>query len=68
MERFLTPSELASLGLAAVGEGVLIDRAAVFINPGCIRIGSRTRIDAFCVITATNHGVAIGRMVHLGPG
>ena len=68
MERFLSPSELASLGLAAVGEGVLIDRAAVFINPGCIRIGSRTRIDAFCLITATDHGIAIGRMVHLGPG
>jgi acetyltransferase-like isoleucine patch superfamily enzyme len=68
MERFLSPSELASLGLAAVGEGVLIDRAAVFVNPGCIRIGSRTRIDAFCVITASDHGVTIGRRVHLGAG
>jgi acetyltransferase-like isoleucine patch superfamily enzyme len=66
MDRFLSPSELANLGFGEVGAGVLVDRAAVFVNPGRIRIGSRSRIDAFCIITAGDHAVTIGRRVHLG--
>lgn len=66
--RFLSTAELCDLGLAEVGSDVLVDRAAILVNPGRIRIGSRSRIDAFAVVTAGADGVTIGCRVHLGAG
>lgn len=68
MNRFLSADELRGLGLAEVGADALVDRAAILVNAARIRIGSRSRIDAFCVITAGDEGVTIGRRVHLGAG
>jgi acetyltransferase-like isoleucine patch superfamily enzyme len=62
---FLTPGELTSLGLAAVGEGVEISRHALFFAPERIQIGAHTRIDAFAVLAAGAGGIRIGRNVHI---
>jgi acetyltransferase-like isoleucine patch superfamily enzyme len=66
--RFLSTAELRALGLAEVGADALVDRAAILVNPGRIRIGSRSRIDALTIITAGDEGVTIGCRVHLGAG
>lgn len=62
---FLTPDELASSGLAAVGEGVQISRHALLFSPERIQIGAHTRIDAFVVLAAGAGGIRIGRNVHI---
>ncbi len=62
---FLDEAELAAAGFAALGEGVRISRHALFFAPERIRIGARTRIDAFCVLSAGAGGIAIGRNVHV---
>lgn len=64
----LQPSELPELGLRHFGESVQISRHAILINPGRITIGSNVRIDAFCVISAGEHGIAIGDFVHIAVG
>jgi galactoside O-acetyltransferase len=67
MTRFLSATELAVLGFQSIGFNVLVDRAAVFINPSAISLGDDCRIDAFALISAGSAGVEIGRNVHLGP-
>lgn len=67
-DRYLSTDELHALGLAAVGRDVLVDRAAILVNPGQIRIGSGSRLDAFSIVTAGDGGVTIGSRVHLGAG
>jgi len=62
---FLDATELAAIGFAAIGEDVRISRHALFFAPERIRIGARTRIDAFCILSAGAGGIIIGRNVHL---
>lgn len=62
---FLESDEVASLGFAAVGEGVQISRHALFFAPERIQIGAYTRIDAFSILAAGADGVRIGRNVHI---
>ena len=62
---FYTPEELAGLGLARVGRGVLLSRRAVLHGAARISIGDHTRIDDFCLISAGAGGVQIGRHSHL---
>lgn len=61
---FLSPAELAALGLASVGRDVRISRHALLFNADRISIGDQTRIDAFCILSAGD-GITIGRNVHV---
>lgn len=47
------------------GENVLISSKASFHNPSNISIGSNTRIDDFCVLSAGSGGILIGNNVHI---
>jgi galactoside O-acetyltransferase len=60
--------ELASLGFAAIGDEVHIDRTALFFGAEHIHLGSHLRIDAHCVIQAGPSGVRIGSYVHVAAG
>ena len=62
---FLTPDQIAELGLTAVGENVLIsDRAAIY-GAERISIASNVRIDDFAIISAGTGGIEIGNYVHV---
>jgi galactoside O-acetyltransferase len=62
---WLDNKQLSSLGLAAVGDDVLIDSDARFIGASRIRIGSHVRIDAFSILSAGAGGITIGNHVHI---
>lgn len=62
---FLNEKELAELGFAVLGRDVKISRHAVLLSPEHICIGDRSRVDAFCVLSASNRGLVIGRHVHV---
>jgi acetyltransferase-like isoleucine patch superfamily enzyme len=65
MSGMLTADELAALGLAGYGHDVAIDRRALLLGAGRIRVGSHVRIDAFAVISAGDGGITIGDHVHI---
>jgi galactoside O-acetyltransferase len=65
MTDFLTASELKELKLGGCGNDVRISRHALILSPQYVQIGSRSRIDAFCVISGNPAGVSIGTHVHL---
>jgi dTDP-4-amino-4,6-dideoxy-D-glucose acyltransferase len=56
---------LQALGFKSVGIGVKISERASFHNPAAIEIGDDARIDDFCVLSAGEGGILIGRHVHL---
>jgi dTDP-4-amino-4,6-dideoxy-D-glucose acyltransferase len=60
--------ELQGLGLRSVGRGVRVDRSVRFFGPEHISIGDGSRIDCFCVLSASSARIEIGRYVHLGVG
>ena len=62
---FYSKSELATFRFKAMGKSVRISRKASFYNPGRIEIDDNSRIDDFCVISAGEGGVIIGRNVHI---
>jgi dTDP-4-amino-4,6-dideoxy-D-glucose acyltransferase len=62
---FLSDDEIGALGLKRAGRSVCISRHALLFEPGRISIGDYSRIDAFCIISAGEGGVVIGRNVHL---
>lgn len=62
---FLSDEEVAGLGLGHVGRQVRISRLASLHNPAGIRIGDCSRIDDFCVLSAGEGGIEIGRNVHI---
>lgn len=64
---YLDEGELRGMGFAALGLEVRISRRASIYGAGRIRIGSYTRIDDFCVISAGEGGVDIGSYVHIAP-
>lgn len=64
MNDFLSPAEVASLGLAACGQGVQISRLAQLYFPATLSLGDHSRIDAFAIISASAP-VHIGRNVHI---
>lgn len=63
---FLTPSELADLGLASSGVDVKISRDARILGASRISVGDHVRIDAFTFIAA-GAPVTIGNYVHIAP-
>ena len=62
---FYGPDELQELGLGHVGRGVLLSRKASIYGASRIFIGDNSRIDDFCVLSAGEGGIEIGRHVHI---
>jgi acetyltransferase-like isoleucine patch superfamily enzyme len=62
---FFTSQEVVKLGLAHVGKDVRISRLASLHNPPGISVGDHSRIDDFCILSAGEGGIEIGRHVHL---
>lgn len=62
MNSFLTPVELAGIGLKSYGKNVLISRFARFYSPETISVGDHVRIDDFCIISGN---VTIGSYIHI---
>ncbi|MBL8492565.1 MAG: acyltransferase [Rhodocyclaceae bacterium] len=60
-----TEEELRHRGIGYVGRGVRLSRLASLHNPSRIRIGDYSRIDDFCVLSAGEGGISIGRNVHV---
>jgi acetyltransferase-like isoleucine patch superfamily enzyme len=61
---FLTREQIESIGFKHVGNNVLISDKAVFYNPHNITIGDHSRIDDFCILSASGQ-IEIGRYVHI---
>ncbi|HEV8042696.1 MAG TPA: acyltransferase [Bryobacteraceae bacterium] len=51
--------------LGSVGENVAVNRSVVFYSPKNIHVGSNSRIDCFCILSASSHGIVIGDHVHI---
>lgn len=64
---YYSRDELLTLGLAMVGENVLISKQASLYNYGQISIGNNVRIDDFCVLSAGQDGIEIGNYIHIAP-
>lgn len=62
MNTFLTPEELAGLGLKSYGENVYIGRNAILYNPEKLSIGHDVRIDDFTVISGN---VTLHNYIHI---
>jgi dTDP-4-amino-4,6-dideoxy-D-glucose acyltransferase len=62
---FYTQAELLEIGFAFVGNNVKLSRKASLYNPTNISIGDHSRIDDFCVLSAGEGGIEIGRYVHI---
>lgn len=59
---YLSPDELAGLGLKRCGTDVKISAKASIYHADRIEIGDHVRIDDFCILSGT---VSIGRNVHV---
>lgn len=62
---FYSESELNELGFKSVGAKVKVSRKTSIYNAGNIIIGDCSRIDDFCVLSAGEGGIVIGRHVHI---
>jgi galactoside O-acetyltransferase len=62
---FLAPEELQRVGFGYLGRDAKISRKASFYNPLKLSIGDFSRIDDYCVLSAGEGGIEIGRNVHI---
>lgn len=62
---FLDQQEIKKLNLKFVGNNVKISDKVVFYNPEKIEIDDNTRIDDFSILSASEHGIKIGKFVHI---
>lgn len=62
---FYTQIELEALGFKYLGKNVKISKLASIYNAKNIEIGDNSRIDDFCVLSAGEGGISIGRYVHI---
>jgi galactoside O-acetyltransferase len=65
MSSYLTANEVENLGLKFVGKNVSISRLATFYGVDKISVGSNSRIDDFCVLSASKSEIIIGEYVHI---
>jgi galactoside O-acetyltransferase len=65
MNSFYTDSELNSIGFAKLGKNIKVSRKTSFYGASRISIGDNSRIDDFCVISAGEGGIEIGKNVHI---
>lgn len=62
---FYTQTELLALNFKSLGSSVKVSRKASLYNVDKIEIGSFSRIDDFCILSAGSNGISIGRNVHI---
>lgn len=62
---WLNSSEVESLGFLHIGNNVLLSRKASYYNCSNIEISDNSRIDDFCVLSAGEGGICIGKNVHI---
>jgi galactoside O-acetyltransferase len=63
---FLTDDELRNLGLKHFGKNVRVSDRASLHNASRISLDDHVRIDDFCVLSAGQGSISIGRYVHIG--
>jgi len=64
---YYTSEDLRRLGIAEVGENVLISKDIVLTGIENIKIGNNVRIDSFNIILAQRGSLKIGSNVHVEP-
>lgn len=62
---FLSNKELENIGFKHIGKNVLISDKCSIYNPKNISIDDNTRIDDFCILSAGDGGIEIGKYVHI---
>jgi len=62
---YYTQFELEAFGFKSLGENVKLSKLASIYNAKNIEIGDNSRIDDFCVLSAGEGGICIGRHVHI---
>jgi dTDP-4-amino-4,6-dideoxy-D-glucose acyltransferase len=62
---FHSEQELAEMGFRSIGKNVKLSRRASFYNCSKIEIGDDTRVDDFCIFSAGEGGIVIGKNVHI---
>lgn len=62
---YYTYDELINLEFQSIGQNVLLSRKASVYRPQSISLGDNCRIDDFCVLSAGEGGIFIGRYVHI---
>jgi dTDP-4-amino-4,6-dideoxy-D-glucose acyltransferase len=62
---WLTHDELMEMGFGSLGENALLSRKASYYNTKNIHIGNNVRIDDFCIVSAGEGGIRLGRNVHI---
>jgi galactoside O-acetyltransferase len=62
---FLDTATIQDMGFHSVGHDVRISDRASFYNCANISLGDNVRIDDFCILSAGQGGIAIGRHVHV---
>lgn len=65
---FLTEQQLKSYGFGGLGKNIKLSDKACFYNCGNIFLGDNVRIDDFCVLSAGEGGIRLGRHIHIGVG
>lgn len=60
-----TDQELRDIGFGSVGRNVRIDRSVRIFGAERIVVGDHVRIDPFCILSAGEGGLSIGRNVHI---
>lgn len=63
---FMTEHELSSVGLKYIGENVRISTKVSIYNASRISVEDNARVDDFCILSAGNGGITIGKYVHIG--
>ncbi len=62
---WLTRDELVEMGFGSLGRNVLLSSKGSYYNTKSIYLGDNVRIDDFCIISAGDGGIRIGRNVHI---
>ncbi len=62
---YLSRERLEAMGFASLGQDVLISEKASIYGAERIALGSRVRIDDFCLLSAGKGGITIGSNVHI---
>lgn len=62
---FLNRKELEDMGFKSLGKNVLVSDKCSLYNTKNISIGDNSRIDDFCILSAGDGGIEIGKYVHI---
>ena len=63
---YLTADELQGVGFKEIGADVLVSTRAALYGVSNITLGDHCRIDDFCLLSAGEGGIQLGRYVHIG--